>query len=565
MEVTQKAFSLILNAVKDRRLPSEVVGLVLEQSCLLANVVHGSFILIDHQNQSLIITSTYGPDWTPEKKECRLRIGQGVTGTVAATGYPYLCDNVASDASYVPLFQYVKSELAVPVIVREKVWGVINLDGMKVGCFSQDTVRLIVIFAEMVAFAFTLQEEFREQQRMQEELMQSQKLASLGKIIAGIAHEINNPLTTILGHASLLELNPEVPASPASIHAIISESQRVADIVRTLLEFARKEVGAKQLLNVHDLIQQVSEIKKYQLHVNNIVIQIEGGGEYLPIEASSQQIRQVLLNLINNAEQAIPPNRPGLIKVWVEHFQDSVMIKVRDNGKGIPEEVRSLIFDPFFTTKKVGQGTGLGLSMARSIMQSHGGRLYLESTTGEGTCFVMEFPLAQVGLEVSTNGSVVADNHKLVPSAEQVSSKRILGTVLVVDDEEGILQFISRFLGAMRVKVVTATDGLSGLQKIETGTFDLVISDIKMPGLTGLEMYERAKAIHPRYKNAFIFMSGDFMSQSTRDFVEVTGCRFLEKPFAGKTLWELVSKLLPQRSPRGEAPSVESTKSFAHH
>lgn len=547
MEATHKAFSLILDAVKRRRKPEEVIDLVLEQCCFLANVVHGSFILVDEKAKLLTITATYGPDWSPEKRNHHLPIGQGVTGTVAQTGKPYLCQDVSKDPRYVKLFSYVKSELAVPVIVRDRIWGVINLDGLKVGCFDEDITRTIYLFAEMVAFAFTLQEEFREQQRMQEDLMQSQKLASLGKVIAGIAHEINNPLTTILGHASMLELNTDSAPDPAAIHAIISESQRAAEIVRTLLEFARKEVGTKQAVDANDLVKQVCEIKRYQLRVNNITIQFDESKEPLPIEASSQQIRQVILNLVNNAEQAIPSQRQGMIRVWAERGSGVVRIKVQDNGQGIPEEVRPHIFDPFFTTKKVGEGTGLGLSMAYSIMGSHHGRLYLDDTVTEGTCFIMEFPSLQEGVKKAATLAAAPQ----VSSAKMVDippSKRIVGRVLVVDDEEGILQFISRFLTAHNIQVTTASDGVSGLEKLRGASFDLVLSDIKMPGLTGLEFYDRAKSFDPNYRDGFIFMSGDLMRESTRDFVGATGCRFIEKPFTGQALRENVLAVLDQRS-----------------
>jgi putative methionine-R-sulfoxide reductase with GAF domain len=179
MKLNSASIAPILDAVKRRSQPIEVANLILAQCCHIADVVHGSFIMVDYVKNNLWIASTAGPDWTAQELNCRLSIGEGITGTVARKATPFICNDVSKEPSYVPLFHYVKSELAVPVIVQQRVWGIINLDGIKVGCFTEEIVSAILIFADLVAFAVTMQEDLLEQQRMIEELKQFRKVISI--------------------------------------------------------------------------------------------------------------------------------------------------------------------------------------------------------------------------------------------------------------------------------------------------------------------------------------------------------------------------------------------------
>ena len=175
MKLNKASIAPIFDAVKNRCGPLEVANLVLKQCSQLADVVHGSFIMVNHEKNHLWIVSTLGQDWTQQEIKCQLAIGEGITGTVAAKGVPFVCNDVDKEPLYVPLFHYVKSEVAIPVIVEGKVWGIINLDGIKTGCFTEEIVDALLIVAEMVAFAFSLQEELMEQHRIIEELKQYRK------------------------------------------------------------------------------------------------------------------------------------------------------------------------------------------------------------------------------------------------------------------------------------------------------------------------------------------------------------------------------------------------------
>lgn len=442
------------------------------------------------------------------------------------TGEPFLCGDVTKETEYFPLFEYVRSELCVPVIVNDQIWGLINLDGLTVNEFNETDLSAQIIFAELASFAITSRLELNEQERLQQHLVQSEKLASLGEIIAGIAHEINNPLTSILGHASLLTLKRGGAADDASIEAIMAESARTAALVKSLLAFSRKEIGNQQVVAVNDVVTQVCQMKKYQLKVNNIRLETDLEKVSYPIVACSQQLQQVLLNLINNAEQAMTEERrDGLIRISTRRLGEKIQILVADNGKGIPAEAQKFIFDPFFTTKPLGVGTGLGLSIAHTIIEKHGGNLEIAQTSSAGTTFKIELPLAHLGsVPVERNSITTLYGATLDPKPRR-------GRVLVVDDEPQILETLCDYLRLQNIDAESAKDGASALEKLKADEFNLIVSDIRMPGVDGLQLYDQAKLQNPRYATNFVFMSGDLVRPSTRSFVESSGCICLEKPF----------------------------------
>lgn len=577
----------VLTAIRHRKRVDEIVELILDRSCQLCNAVHGSFISVDEVSGRLVVTSTHGADWTMEKQACNLKVGEGITGKVALTGIPYLCRDVTKDHYYYPLFDYVRSELAVPVIVQDKIWGIINLDGLMEDAFDDNTLSTLTVFAELAAFAITLRMELNEQERLQRHLVQSEKLASLGEIIAGIAHEINNPLTSILSNASLLTLNRGGQRDAASIRAILDESRRCAELVRNLLSFSRQEAGSKEIIGVNEIISQVCSIKKYQLKVNNIKLVNELSPISYPIFVIPAQIQQILLNLINNAEHAIPPSRlDGQVHISVKREGEKIKIRVRDNGGGIPAEVQGFIFDPFFTTKPVGEGTGLGLSIARSIADAHGGNLSVESSSNHGTVFCLELPLAMSpesprqtavsdppvtlfsGLESITPPSKLAPPPVAPPPVTPASAvdstitgplpplepavpvpsatATATGRVLLIDDEPLILEALSDYLGMHHLTVTTMQDSRAALELLRRESFDVIVSDIRMPSLDGLQLYDQARLIDKRYAHSFIFMSGDLVRETTKAFVEATGCSCLKKPFAMDALHKNIMPYLHQ-------------------
>ncbi len=564
MDRTSAAIRIVLQAVRARATPAEVVALVLRQACGLATAVRGSLIRVDHDEGSLDITSTFGSGWNPEKLACRLRIGEGITGWVARTGQPCLVRDTSRDPRYVGLFDEVKSELAVPVLVRDQVWAVINLDGFEVDVFTEEDLTTLSLFAELVSFALTLQEEFIERQLMQEELMEGQKMAATSKVIAGIAHELNNPLTTVLGQASLLALASNLTTqNMSSLRSIMREAQRASRIIRTLLHFSRRETSERKVVALRDIAAKVLELREYPLRVQNIRLEFRDSDPPAAVEANLEQTVQILLNLVNNAEQAVVPTLAkgggarshGSISIRAERSGEGIRLRVQDSGCGIPEDTAKSIFQPFFSTRGVGEGTGLGLAVGRTLMESHGGKLFLESSDSSGSCFVLEFPQvlplpapadAEAALGADLPVEVAAPPAPAAPARKQ-------GRILVVDDEPAILEFLHRFLNILQIDVVTAANGLEGLEKLKQGSYHVVLSDIKMPELDGVGFYEEAVARHPDYQRRFVFMSGDLQGQNIQEFHKKTGCRFLEKPFTTAQLRDALFSYFEAPAPAAPA------------
>ncbi len=535
------AIDEILKAIRRKQSLDDVLHLILEKACQLAQAAHGSFALVDHEAGRLTLSNTFGSDWTTKKRLCQLEIGQGLTGKAAATGEPILCRDTRQDPMYFELFNYVRSELVVPVMVKDRVWGVINIDGPVPDAFDNSTLELLVVFAELASSAITFQLEVADQDRLYRKLVQSEKLASLGEALAGIAHEINNPLTSILGFSSLLGNAPGLSASDQrAANVIAAEAQRAAGLIRGLLDFSRKETGTRELVDAHTLVQKAANLKRYQLRQSNVKLQVSRPEENSPVFVCSQQITQVLHNLITNAEQAMPKGRTnGLIRIAVESNGTVVRISVADNGAGIPQNAREKIFDPFFTTKAPGEGTGLGLSICHTIMAAHEGTIQVTETSANGTTFMLELPRAEPGAALKPESAPPFRKPETAPDVAAPAAR-----VLIVDDEPHIAEALSAFLTQQNYDVRTAPNAVTALELLDRDAFDLVLSDVRMPGMDGLEFHEAAGKQHRRYKQRFIFMSGYLMHTRVKAHLAATGLPCIEKPFSFDELRRTITRHL---------------------
>src|SRR5687768_7273496 len=234
-----------------------------------------------------------------------------------------------------------------------------------------------------------------------QQLLQAAKMAALGQTVSGVAHELNNPLATILSWAERLSQKASLePSVRRGLETILSESERAARIVRNLLTFARKRQTTRAMVDVNQVVRETLALRAYEQHVSNIAI-IDALAAGLPqVFADGHQVQQVLLNLIINAEQAMLSSHGRgvlVVRTWHDPTQESVVLEINDDGPGIPEDLQPKIFDPFFTTKDVGQGTGLGLTVAYAIVQEHAGRIRLESRAGRGASFFVELPVGGAG------------------------------------------------------------------------------------------------------------------------------------------------------------------------
>jgi signal transduction histidine kinase len=370
----------------------------------------------------------------------------------------------------------------------------------------------------------------------QSELLQAAKLASLGQLVSGVAHEINNPLTSILGFSELALGRPGVePALRASLQTIRSEAIRLRDVVVNLTSFARRAPHRTEVVDIRKLFGRLAELRNYQLQSNNIWLHVEQPPEAVCVTADPDQLLQVILNLVINAEQAIKNCRDrGEIRLSCGSEGARVWLSVRDNGAGMTDDVREHIFDPFYTTKPAGEGTGLGLSISHGIIIQHGGEISVESRVGSGTLIRISLPLAPE-LPLANAATSREQNDK--------QSARAEFHALVIDDERDILEMVEQAL----MKLHCGATLLHGSANIEaalaTGPFDLVICDLKMPDKNGLEVFRLIRAQQPQLAAHFILMTGNF-SDADRHAEELANVLILAKPFTLAQLRESVELLL---------------------
>jgi signal transduction histidine kinase len=356
----------------------------------------------------------------------------------------------------------------------------------------------------------------------QAQLIQSEKLSAVGEFVAGIAHELNNPLTSVIGFGELLKEASLGPKHQSYLQYIVRSTERCHKIVQGLLSFARQHPPERRLLSVNELVEAVLEILAYELRTGNIEVHRAFQPELPKIMGDSHQLQQVILNLLNNARQAIEAHQhSGHLYVTTESSAAAIRITVEDNGPGISQENLSRIFDPFFTTKPVGKGTGLGLSLCYGIIREHGGTITAFSTPGKGATFTIELPIAEKETSKNDGGSNGA-------SVLDGTGKR----ALVIDDEEWILELVRQILKQDGFEVDVAPDGQAALKQVAGGNYELLVCDWKMPGLSGPQLYSRISDINPGAASRVIFMTGDVVNDSFQQFLKENDKSCLSKPFS---------------------------------
>jgi PAS domain S-box-containing protein len=372
------------------------------------------------------------------------------------------------------------------------------------------------------------------------QLLQAEKLAALGQTISGVAHELNNPLATILTWSERLVERPNPDEQmKRGLDTILAEAERAARIVRNLLTFARKRTTTRAMVDVNQVIRETLTLRAYEQRLNNISI-IDALASGLPqVFADPHQLQQVLLNLIINAEQAMlgAHGRGTLIlRTWYEPDQEAVILEVNDDGPGVPEDLLPRIFDPFFTTKEVGKGTGLGLTVAYAIIQEHGGRLTAKSPPSGGASFYIELPVSEAGL---AQALPKPPDRTFAPPAAAAGS-----AVLVVDDEVALGNAVAEALADAGFQVDRAMDGLEALERVGRRAYDLIICDLKMPRLNGPAFYRELEKRNAPLTRRIIFVTGDVAGTDAERFLEETGCRWLPKPFRLRDLLRAASDLI---------------------
>jgi two-component system NtrC family sensor kinase len=357
--------------------------------------------------------------------------------------------------------------------------------------------------------------------RAEKSLAQAERLSSLGEVVAGVAHELNNPLSAVLGYAQLLQADPARDGLERDLSRIVESARRCQRIVVNLLSFARKHPAKKMAQDLNACVRKVIELKTYHLRAARIEAVLELADPLPPALFDFHQLEQVILNLLNNAEQSIASTgKPGRVILRTFAVDGEIRFEIEDDGPGVPQNVRHRIFDPFFTTKDIGMGTGLGLSVSYGIIQEHHGRIELAlDRPGGGACFTLTLPRA-LG---------AATEEAAPPSTPAV--KPLLGRrVLVAEDEPLVLDLFSRLLEADGATVTLARDGEEAWSRILETDFDLIVADLRMPNLDGRALYERVVEEKPSMVRRFVFATGDLVRQESLKFLEGLPNRILAKP-----------------------------------
>ncbi|MDH4208091.1 MAG: GAF domain-containing protein, partial [Anaerolineae bacterium] len=373
-----------------------------------------------------------------------------------------------------------------------------------------------------------------EEKALRAHLLQTEKLAAIGQLVSGVAHELNNPLTSVMGYSQLLLASDVAPEIKEDLRTIHHEAQRSAKIIDNLLTFARKETAQKRYCDINQILRDTMELRSYQLKVDNV--QLAGElDEGLPwTMAAPHQLQQVFLNLINNAHQALmESDRARRLRVRSATVGGAIQVTVTDNGPGIPEEHLGKIFDPFFTTKEVGEGTGLGLSIAFGIVQDHGGTIRAESTPERGTIFTVELPVVDY-----------AEDLNVPPSAHEDDNHHTGRRLLIIDDEEAILEVVARILERMGHHAVALTSADKAMEELAKAPYDLIICDVEMPGIGGRGLHRKVREGYPHLAGRIVFTTGDTISAATRAFLQDAGAPYLSKPFMIEELQHTIEKVL---------------------
>jgi two-component system NtrC family sensor kinase len=371
-----------------------------------------------------------------------------------------------------------------------------------------------------------------DQRRTEAQLAQAEKLAAMGQLVSGVAHEINNPAAIISGFAQTLLLD-ELPTDQREMVTMIrDEAGRIGRITSNLLAFARAGGRERALVDINDIVRRTFALRSYYLSTLNITVRLELDAAEPKTWANGSELQQLLLNLLINAEQALmqvpPPRGITLRSVATE---EEIRLVCGDTGPGIPAEIKGKIFDPFFTTKPEGVGTGLGLSICYGIARDHGGRIGVESDPGAGATFTVVLPR----------------DPRTTPRVEPATAVPAAATgalsVLLVDDEAGLRKAVAKFLRRRGIHVETVGDGAEALTLLARRTFDVIVSDVRMPGVGGREFLDRLKQEHPHLVRRLIFSTGDTFAPDTAILLRDAAAPSIVKPFDFDQLEQLIRRV----------------------
>ncbi|MES0811708.1 PAS-domain containing protein [Roseibium sp. SCPC15] len=372
-----------------------------------------------------------------------------------------------------------------------------------------------------------------ELEKQREKAHQNEKLSALGELLAGVSHELNNPLSIVVGYAQMLEGKLDDPVLSKRVDRIAQAANRSAKIVKTFLAMARQKPAKIEQCSLNEIVSVALEVGGYGLRANGTQLHTDLDDKLPLVSGDGDQLIQVFTNLLVNAEQALAPQREkGILTIrsYCDDDSDHSVIEIHDNGPGIDKTIQARIFEPFFTTKDVGQGTGVGLAFCHRIIDTHGGVLEVSSSPRSGTSFF-----------VRLRADRSEDRHLPKRSEKDVSLKK--QNVLVVDDEADVGELIRDLLEDLGCRTTLCTNARQALEELSINAFDMIISDFKMPGMNGEEFYDILLQRLPGYTERIGFVTGDSMGKDVTQFLSQSKRPFIEKPISGKELETLIKQL----------------------
>ena len=388
------------------------------------------------------------------------------------------------------------------------------------------------------AYQFFIRE-MTERSRLEQQLRQAEKLSALGRMISGVAHELNNPLAVIKGYLELVLTHHDLtPQTREDLQKVANESVRAAKLVRNFLAFSREQPAHRELINFNDIIERVSELRQFDLREFGVQLTLSLQPNLPLTFADPDQVQQVVNNLITNAVQAMEGQAtPPRLRIVTAHKGENIELTLEDNGPGVPQDLQEKIYEPFFTTKEIGTGTGLGLSIAHTIMAEHRGRIQYRKSVLGGAAFILDFPIV---IDEQPRPSVDTSAQPQPTSIRNVAPARIL----VLDDERAIAELLSEMLTTLGHKPTMCLDPRVALEVLSRQKFDLIISDFRMPGMNGQEFHNCVNRADPEMARRVIFLTGDIVNDETRAFLQANGNPHIAKPFQLTTLENVIGETL---------------------
>jgi len=535
------------------------------------NVLYCSIMILDNKQNCLILKALWSPVenkaifYETDSPHYHFKLDEGVAGKVAKEGVPILISDVTIDERFVSINNFknhIKSLLCMPLKAGDEIVGVINLSHHNANAFGSEEEHLLTMITNQIAIALknvhlfhemeeinkTLEEKVRQRTKKLEninktliktrdQLIHSEKMAALGTLAGGVAHEFNNLLCMMQGYAELAVQKSDLSTCNKALKVVLNASERAKTIAQNLLSFSKRSKSKIDYADLREAMEETLALIERDIEKDNI--KIARKYEEVPkLICDISLLQQVFLNLIINSRHAMR-NKGGVLTINIRLEGEYIVITIADTGHGIKKELQKKIFEPFFTTKGVWgsdevPGTGLGLSVSMGVIESHGGKLEVQSDYGKGAMFTIKLPVDSPYKNdlVQHQGDVIIDSTKKTKKAD----------ILIVDDEDAIRELLAEMLKISGHKVFSVSDGEKAVDLCESKKFDIVFMDIMMPGISGVESVKKIKVADG--KPRIVFITGLNIDDKDKDKIELPGHSFVKKPFKFSEINQIVNRLL---------------------